>query len=89
MAKLAESKVKIVRLIGRRGVLQVAFTIKEFREISNLSDVRTLIDNSHFEDIISILQGKFSFNFLNQKCQNIMLITRKLLVNILVILFFV
>lgn len=56
LAKLAESKVKIVRLIGRRGVLQVAFTIKEFREISNLSDVRTLIDNSHFEDIISILQ---------------------------------
>lgn len=69
MAKLAESKVKTVRLIGRRGALQVAFTIKEFREISKLPDVRTLIDNSHFDDITSILQGKFSLKFLNQKYQ--------------------
>lgn len=38
---LAESKVKKVVLIGRRGPLQVAFTIKEFREMLKLPGVRT------------------------------------------------
>ncbi|KAK7788799.1 hypothetical protein R5R35_010910 [Gryllus longicercus] len=36
LAALADSKVKEVKLIGRRGPLQVAFTIKEFREMLRL-----------------------------------------------------
>ncbi|VVC38083.1 Ferredoxin-NADP+ reductase, adrenodoxin-type,FAD/NAD(P)-binding domain [Cinara cedri] len=38
---LAKSKVKKVTLVGRRGPLQVAFTIKEFREMLKLPAVST------------------------------------------------
>lgn len=41
LSTLAESKVKKVVLIGRRGPLQVAFTIKEFREMLRLPGVQT------------------------------------------------
>lgn len=40
IAALAASKVKRVHLIGRRGPLQAAFTIKELREMTKLIDVR-------------------------------------------------
>lgn len=39
---LAESKVEKVYLIGRRGPLQAAFTIKELREMTKLSGVNIL-----------------------------------------------
>lgn len=42
LAKLAECKIKNVHLIGRRGPLQAAFTIKELREMLNLQNVNTV-----------------------------------------------
>lgn len=41
LGALSESKVKRVYLIGRRGPLQVAFTIKELREILKLPSCQT------------------------------------------------
>ncbi|KAK7576127.1 hypothetical protein V9T40_012413 [Parthenolecanium corni] len=55
LAKLAESKVKNVHLIGRRGPLQVAFTIKELREIVKLPGVQPIIDSRNFQEIHSTL----------------------------------
>ncbi|XKL60744.1 hypothetical protein PGB90_007801 [Kerria lacca] len=55
LSRLAESKVKTVRIIGRRGPLQVAFTIKEFREILKLPNVQTIINPELFENTESIL----------------------------------
>lgn len=51
LATLAESKVKNVHLIGRRGPLQAAFTIKELREILNLQNVNTKWRVNDFTDI--------------------------------------
>ncbi|KAL7989469.1 hypothetical protein Chor_012135 [Crotalus horridus] len=48
---LASSKVKRVYLIGRRGPLQVAFTIKELREMINLPSVRPFLDPADFRDL--------------------------------------
>lgn len=42
LAALAASTVKRVHLIGRRGPLQAAFTIKELREMTKLPDVRVI-----------------------------------------------
>ncbi|KAJ5463897.1 hypothetical protein N7475_007032 [Penicillium sp. IBT 31633x] len=39
VAKLATSRIKRVRVVGRRGPLQAAFTIKEIRELLQLPDV--------------------------------------------------
>ncbi|KAL6402837.1 ferredoxin-NADP+ reductase [Ilyonectria robusta] len=39
LAKLAESRVKRVHVVGRRGPMQAAFTIKEVRELMKLSRV--------------------------------------------------
>ena len=36
LEKLSQSKIRNVKIIGRRGPLQVAFTIKEFREMTRL-----------------------------------------------------
>ncbi|CAI8055101.1 NADPH:adrenodoxin oxidoreductase, mitochondrial [Geodia barretti] len=52
---LARSRVKQVRLVGRRGPLQVAFTIKELREMTKLPHCSTLIDPSYFHSIKSLL----------------------------------
>jgi adrenodoxin-NADP+ reductase len=41
---LKQSKIKNVHVIGRRGPLQVAFTIKEFRELTKIPDCHTFID---------------------------------------------
>ena len=54
---LARSRVKQVRLVGRRGPLQVAFTIKELREMTKLPHCSTLIDPSYFHSIKSLLSG--------------------------------
>lgn len=60
LAKLAESKVKNVHLIGRRGPLQVAFTIKELREIVKLPGVQPIIDSRNFQEIHSTLSGNIT-----------------------------
>lgn len=59
LSKLADSKVRKVFLIGRRGPLQVAFTIKEFREILKLPNVQTIIDENYLEDAKTVLPGRF------------------------------
>ncbi|KFP30236.1 hypothetical protein N325_05592, partial [Colius striatus] len=48
LAALACSKVKRVWLVGRRGPLQVAFTIKELREMINLPGARAVLDPADF-----------------------------------------
>lgn len=48
---LAESKLKELYLIGRRGPLQVAFTIKELREQLKLENCRTIWREKDFEGI--------------------------------------
>ncbi|XP_025954901.2 NADPH:adrenodoxin oxidoreductase, mitochondrial isoform X1 [Dromaius novaehollandiae] len=48
LAALACSKVKRVWLVGRRGPLQVAFTIKELREMINLPGARPVLDPADF-----------------------------------------
>lgn len=56
---LAESKVKELYLIGRRGPLQVAFTIKELREQLKLNNCKTIWRKSDLEgisDVVSTLQ---------------------------------
>ncbi|XP_061472085.1 NADPH:adrenodoxin oxidoreductase, mitochondrial isoform X1 [Rhineura floridana] len=52
LAALACSKVKRVCLIGRRGPLQVAFTIKELREMINLPSARPHLDPADFRGIV-------------------------------------
>jgi adrenodoxin-NADP+ reductase len=52
---LARSRVQQVRLVGRRGPLQVAFTIKELREMTRLPHCSTLIDPSYFHSTKSLL----------------------------------
>uniref|UniRef100_A0A8D0EEM0 NADPH:adrenodoxin oxidoreductase, mitochondrial n=1 Tax=Salvator merianae TaxID=96440 RepID=A0A8D0EEM0_SALMN len=51
LIELARSKVKRVCLIGRRGPLQVAFTIKELREMINLPSARPVLDPADFKGI--------------------------------------
>jgi adrenodoxin-NADP+ reductase len=55
VAALAESKVKKVQLVGRRGPLQVAFTIKELREMTRLPGCTTHLDPSHFDSVKSYI----------------------------------
>lgn len=55
LAQLVDSKVKTVYLVGRRGPLQVAFTIKELREMINLKGCSSVFERKHFEDIKDII----------------------------------
>ncbi|KFP83906.1 hypothetical protein N311_08079, partial [Apaloderma vittatum] len=48
LSALACSKVKRVWLVGRRGPLQVAFTIKELREMINLPGARPVLNPADF-----------------------------------------
>lgn len=52
---LTQSKVKKITLIGRRGPLQVAFTIKEFREMLKLPGVSTHFFKEQINDIDKII----------------------------------
>jgi len=56
---LAQSKVKKVTLVGRRGPLQVAFTIKEFREMLKLPEVSTNFFEDQMNDIDKLIIGNF------------------------------
>ncbi|XP_075702564.1 NADPH:adrenodoxin oxidoreductase, mitochondrial isoform X2 [Rhinoderma darwinii] len=53
---LSHSRVKRVLLIGRRGPLQVAFTIKELREMINLPETRPVNDPTDFQGLGDILK---------------------------------
>ena len=47
----AKSRVKRVVVIGRRGPLNVSFTIKELREMIKLPAVQSVINPSDFEGV--------------------------------------
>lgn len=51
---LSHSRIKRVILIGRRGPLQVAFTIKELREMFNLENCTGIIKSLDLKDINSL-----------------------------------
>ncbi|KAK3919324.1 NADPH:adrenodoxin oxidoreductase, mitochondrial [Frankliniella fusca] len=55
LAKLADSKVKSVYLVGRRGPMQVAFTIKELREMINLKGCSSIFEKEHFRGIPNLI----------------------------------
>lgn len=52
---LAQSKIKELYLIGRRGPLQVAFTIKELREQLKLRNCKTVWREADFEGVTEIV----------------------------------
>lgn len=68
LTKLAESKIKSVHLIGRRGPLQVAFTIKELREIVRLPGVLPIIDSQNFPEVQLALPGEIEVLHFIIKC---------------------
>jgi len=41
MQALRKSRIRTVEMIGRRGITQAAFSIKEIRELSQLTDLKT------------------------------------------------
>lgn len=49
---------KKVYIVGRRGPLQVAFTIKELREMIKLSGTRPLLHTEDFKDLDTVIKGK-------------------------------
>lgn len=55
LQRLSDSKVKKVTLVGRRGPLQVAFTIKELREMLNLPNVSTVFNRDDFSGVDKII----------------------------------
>lgn len=60
LSTLAECNVRNVNLVGRRGPLQAAFTIKELREMLNLPNVATIWRKSDFVDINDELVSKLA-----------------------------
>ncbi|XP_037349429.1 NADPH:adrenodoxin oxidoreductase, mitochondrial isoform X2 [Talpa occidentalis] len=48
LGALRQSRVKTVWIVGRRGPLQVAFTIKELREMIQLPGTRPIVDSADF-----------------------------------------
>ncbi|CAH0600600.1 unnamed protein product [Chrysodeixis includens] len=55
LSVLSESKLKEIYLVGRRGPLQVAFTIKELREQLKLKNCRTIWNEKDFQDVEKIV----------------------------------
>nr|XP_014345306.1 PREDICTED: NADPH:adrenodoxin oxidoreductase, mitochondrial isoform X1 [Latimeria chalumnae] len=56
LAAIAASKVRKVFIVGRRGPLQVAFTIKELREMINLTDTKPVFNSADFEGFSDIIK---------------------------------
>ena len=58
LEKLSKSRIKHVTLVGRRGPLQVAFTIKELREMLHITKCKPNFDKKDFQvprDVIKSL----------------------------------
>ncbi|KAJ8734707.1 hypothetical protein PYW08_013957 [Mythimna loreyi] len=55
LSALSESKIKEVYLVGRRGPLQVAFTIKELREQLKLKNCRTIWNENDLADVHKVV----------------------------------
>ncbi|GAV08246.1 hypothetical protein RvY_17970 [Ramazzottius varieornatus] len=52
LLQLRESKIRDVYVVGRRGPIQVAFTIKEFRELTKLQDVNTVLRQEDIQQLV-------------------------------------
>lgn len=48
---LRQSRIKHVTLVGRRGPMQVSFTIKELRELTKLNHVDSMLNKEDFNQI--------------------------------------
>ncbi|CAF3899058.1 unnamed protein product [Adineta steineri] len=48
---LRHSRIRHVTLVGRRGPMQVSFTIKEFRELTKLNGVQSMLNKEDFSRI--------------------------------------
>ena len=48
---LRQSRIRHVILVGRRGPMQVSFTIKEFRELTKLVGVKSMLNREDFSRI--------------------------------------
>ena len=48
---LRQSRIRYVILIGRRGPMQVSFTIKELRELTKLTGVKSMLNKENFNKI--------------------------------------
>ena len=48
---LRQSRIRHVILVGRRGPMQVSFTIKELRELTKLNDVQSMLNKEDFNRI--------------------------------------
>ena len=57
LEELARSRVKHVYMVGRRGPLQVAFTIAELREMVKLPGIRPVFEKADFETLIQHING--------------------------------
>ncbi|KAK2193742.1 hypothetical protein NP493_7g07024 [Ridgeia piscesae] len=57
LEELARSRVKHVYMVGRRGPLQVAFTIAELREMVKLPGIRPVFEKTDFETLIQHING--------------------------------
>lgn len=64
MDSLMKSKVKKVVLIGRRGPLQVSFTIKELREMIRLNNCAVSMSLKDFDGIPELIQSMYEFLLL-------------------------
>lgn len=58
LERLRQSRIRHVTLIGRRGPLQTAFTIKEFRELTKLPSVQSRLNPDDFQRIDSTMIEK-------------------------------
>jgi adrenodoxin-NADP+ reductase len=58
MEALARSEIKKVHIVGRRGPLQVAFTIKELREMTKLPGSRYILDKKDYQGLESVIKSK-------------------------------
>ena len=62
---MRQSRIKRVILVGRRGPLQVAFTIKELREMIKLPGTRPLLHTNDYIGLDDIVKGK-QYNVLQR-----------------------
>ncbi|CAG0917719.1 unnamed protein product [Notodromas monacha] len=54
---LAKSRIRRVHIVGRRGPLQAAFTIKEIRELIKLKSTRPVIRTRDVEHLVPLVEG--------------------------------
>lgn len=76
---LSNSRVKKVTLVGRRGPLQVAFTIKELREMLKIPGVSTNFFNDQMSGVDKVINGNKVFI---EKCFNIKILIVKTMLQI-------